>query len=139
MARDFKALVRLNDLEVDQHRRVLGELLAQLDNLEGRLVALEAEIVAEQALAAQSPTEGGLTYGNYAAAAINRREDLKRRITEKEGEVAVARDNLREAYLELKKYEIAEEQRETKVAAELDKLERQELDEIGLTAHTRKS
>ncbi len=138
MARDFKALVRINDWVLDQKRRSLGELVGQLDNLEGLLAALEAEIVREQAMASQSPIEAGLTYGNYAAEAVRRREALQRRIADKETEILDAREALREAFLEFKKYEIAEDRRQARVDAELLREERQELDEIGLMAHIRK-
>ncbi len=139
MARDFKALVRLNDWEVDQKRRALGEELRQLDNLESNLSALEAEVVREKALAAEMPTEGGILFGAYAQVARQRREDLERRIVEQLASVEHARDQLSAAYLELKKYEIAEETRVNRIDAEAARAEQADLDEIGITAHNRKS
>lgn len=139
MARDFKTLVRINDWAVDQKRRALGEQLRQLENLEGLLEQLRAEIINEQKLATEMPTEAGLTYGAYAVVAIDRRNDLERRIELQERAVAGARDDLREAYLELKKYEIAEERRGDKVAADLAREEQAVLDEIGIVGHVRKN
>ena len=109
-----------------------------MENLQSLLQQLEEEIVREQEFAKTMPTEAGLTYAAYASVAIDRREDLHRRIKEQEGHVAQARELLRAAYLELKKYEIAEERREAKITAEEAKAEQQALDEIGLTAHIRK-
>ena len=139
MARDFKALVRLNDWEVDQKRRALGEELRQLDNLEGNLSALEAEVVRERAAAEAMPTEGGILFGAYASNARARREDLEHRIVEQQASVDAARDRLSAAYLELKKFEIAEEARVNRIDAEATRAEQADLDEIGITAHIRKS
>ena len=138
MARDFKTLVRINDWNVDEKRRFLGQQLQQLNNLIGRLNALEEEIVREQELAFSMPTEAGLTYGAYAQAALDRREALQKSIELQENAVEKARETLREAYLELKKYEIAEERRQAAVDAQLAKEEQTELDEIGIMAHVRK-
>lgn len=138
MAKDFKALVRLNDWEVDQKRRILAEQLRQLENLIGLLEALEEEIRTEQAHAASMPTEGGILYGSYAEHAIRRREDYERRIKEQERAVEDAREELRVAFLEFKKYEITENRRVARLNAELERDEQNELDEIGITQYNRK-
>jgi flagellar export protein FliJ len=70
--------------------------------------------------------------------AIDRRENLKKAIILQAQGVEAARERLREAYLELKKYEVAEERREAEVAAEFAKQEQAELDEVGLVNHIRK-
>lgn len=136
--KDFKALVRLNDWEVDQKRRELAEQLRQLDNLVGLLEALEQEIKTEQAQAANMPTEGGMLYGNYAEHAIRRREDYQSRIADQEREVEAAREELRLAFLEFKKYEISEDRRVARVESELARDEQLELDEVGITQFNRK-
>ncbi|MBO6787372.1 MAG: flagellar FliJ family protein [Rhodospirillales bacterium] len=138
MAKDFKALVRLNDWEVDQKRRILAEQLRQLENLIGLLEALEEEIKTEQAQAANMPTEGGILYGPYAEHAIRRREDYQRRIVDQESAVEDAREELRVAFLEYKKYEISEDRRVARVEAELARDEQIELDEVGITQFNRK-
>jgi len=138
MVRDFKTLVRLNDWEVDQKRRVLAEQLRQLENLIGLLQNLEEEVAREQAHAATAPTEGGIFYGAYAEQAILRRENYQSRIAEQEREVAAAREVLRLAFLEFKKFEISEERRVARADAELAREEQLDLDEIGITGFNRK-
>jgi len=138
MARDFKTLVRLNDWEVDQKRRLLAEQLRQLENLKGLLQNLEEEVAREQAHAASMPTEGGLLYGAYAEQAIIRREDYQRRIDAQEHDVAAAREELRLAFLEFKKFEISEDRRVARAEAELAREEQLDLDEIGITGFNRK-
>ncbi|MGJ3258715.1 MAG: flagellar export protein FliJ [Rhodospirillales bacterium] len=138
MAKDFKALVRLNDWEVDQKRRILAEQLRQLENLIGLLEALEDEIKHEQAQAANMPTEGGMLYGHYAEHAIRRREDYQERIVRQERAVEDAREELRVAFLEFKKYEISEDRRVARIEAELNKAEQLDLDEVGVTQYNRR-
>lgn len=93
MVRDFKALVRLNDWEVDQKRRALAVELQKLETLFDLLQRLEDELAYEQEQASTMPTEGGITYGAYAANAIARREDYQARIQEQEQIVAASRSN----------------------------------------------
>jgi flagellar export protein FliJ len=137
MARDFKALVRLNDWEVDQKRRYLAEQLRQLENLIGLLENLEQELIREQAHAASMPTEGGMLYGAYAEQTIRRREDYQRRIAEQEQHVSAAREQLRLAFLEFKKFEITEERRVERIEADLSREEQLDLNEIGIMAYNR--
>jgi len=139
MARDFKALVRINDWEVDQKRRALGVELQKLETFVNLLQRLEDEIAYEQEQAASMPTEGGMTYGAYAANAIQRRENYQERIAEQEQVVAGAREELRLAFLEFKKFEISEERRVAKVEADIARAEQADLDEIGVTEHNRKN
>ena len=103
MARDFKTLVKINDWQVDEKRRMLADQLRQQALLQDRLVALEQEIIQEQEFAQAMPTEAGLTYAAYAEVAIDRRENLKKAIILQAQGVEAARERLREAFLELKK------------------------------------
>ena len=137
MVRDFKALVRINDWEVDEKRRILADQLRQLENLPTLLQNLEDELVREQQYATANPIEGGITYAAYAEQTIRRREDYHRRIYEQEQAVDDAREALRLAFLEFKKFEISEERRVAKVEAEQNREEQLELDEIGITAFNR--
>lgn len=139
MAKDFKALVRLNDWEVDQKRRALAEELRRLENLQALLQRLEEEILAEQEHAKTAPIEGGLTYGAYAEQAIRRRENYRERIAEQQNEVAAAREQLRLAFLEFKKFEITEVRRVAAVAAELNRTEDLDLNEVAITQYNRKT
>lgn len=137
MARDFKALVRLNDWEVDEKRRALADQLRVLENLIALLQALESEMVQEQQYATANPTEGGITYGAYAEQAIRRREDYKGRIADQEQIVNAAREQLRLAFLEFKKFVISEERRVEKLEAEQNRTEQLALDEIGINTFNR--
>ncbi len=138
MAKGLKSLVRLNEWKVDEKRRILGERLSQISALEDGLTALEEEVLNEQSVAQQSPQEAGLFYGTYANGVISRRDQFKSDINEMEKQVQAARDDLNEAYRELKKFEIIHRQREKREAAELEKKQQSLLDELALQNHERK-
>lgn len=138
MARDLHTLIRLNEWTVDQRRRALGDVLASLASLETGLEQLREELIKEQTIVRSSPEEAGFFYGNYATAVIIRREDLNQGILRMEEQVAEAREKLNDAYQDLKKYEIAQESRDTREALELVRREQKTLDEIGLQGYRRK-
>ena len=138
MARDLHTLIRLNEWTVDQRRRALGDVLASLASLETGLERLREELIKEQTIVRSSPEEAGFFYSNYAADVIIRREDLNQRILRMEEQVAEAREKLNDAYRDLKKYEIAQESRDTREALELVRREQETLDEIGLQGYRRK-
>lgn len=137
MAKDLQNLIRLNEWEVDEKRRKLGELLRLMANLEAQAKALEEELVREQREAEQQPVEGGLLYGAYAENVIERRERLKESMDQMEVAIEEAREDLRVAYLELKKYEVAQENRDRRLAKEAARRETMEFDEIGIETFRR--
>ena len=116
MAKDLNNLIQIHEWEVDEKRRKLGELLRLLDNLEAQAAALEDELVREQIIAKESPEEAGYLYGGYAETVIDRRERIRQSIEQMEVSISEAREELREAYVELKKYEVAQENRERRAA-----------------------
>ncbi len=132
MAKGLKTLVRMSEWTVDEKRRSLGVLLRQFDELETSLENLEKELVVEQRAAAVSPHEAGINYGRYAASVISRREYLNRAIQTIEKQIVSAREDLSDAYLELKKYEVAENNRKRLEEEETDRREALLLDDIGI-------
>jgi flagellar protein FliJ len=139
MADDLKNMIRINEFSVDEKRRNLGELLKLMGDLEQRQRDLETEVANEQRIAGSLPGEADIYYGVYAGTVIDRRERIAESIKQMEVKVATARDEMSEAYVELKKYEIAQKNREKKEALEESRREQSILDEIGLNAHRRKN
>lgn len=133
--RDLHNLIRLHEWRVDEKRRRLGELIRVLDDLEDRARRLEQELAMEQQVAGQAPDEAGFLYGNYADAVIQRRERLATSIAQAEQEVAGAREELRQEYRELKKYEIAQENRDRRALQEAERREQLVLDELGIQGY----
>ena len=138
MAKDLKNLIRLHEWQVDEKRRKVGTLLSLVADLELQARRLEDELVAEQAAAAADPAEAGFFYGIYAETVIERRQRIAYSIAKAEEEIAAAQDELREAYRELKKYEIAQENRSKREAYEQARKEQAFLDDIGLQSFRQK-
>ena len=138
MAKHLQNLIRLHDWQVEEKQRALADLLKAVAALEAKRRQLEDEMVRERRAAAEAPGEIGIYYGTFAKAALIRRHALEAAIAEGEAEVTAARDRLREAFRELKKYEVAQAQRDARQAAERDHREQLFLDEIGIQAFVRK-
>lgn len=134
MAKGAATLIRVNEWTVDERRRELGARLRELDELETALANLEKEVIHEQQIASSQPEVAGFIYGSYADGVIHRREQFQAHIEAKEKEIAVARDALSEAYVELKKYEVVHENQRRLDAEEQARREQIEIDELGLQA-----
>ena len=137
MAKDFKTLVRMRKWALDEKQRELGEMLGVLGNLEAEKEALEQAVIAEQKVAAENPELAGFAYGGFANAVIAEREAIAKMIAEQEEKIDVFRDEVADAFKELKTAEIAERNRVDAERAEEDKKEQDELDEIGMRSATR--
>ncbi|HAI33230.1 MULTISPECIES: flagellar FliJ family protein [Thalassospira] len=137
MAKDFKTLVRMRKWALDEKQRELGEMLGVLGNLEAEKEALEQAVIAEQKVAAENPELAGFAYGGFANAVIAEREAIAKMIAEQEEKIDVFRDEVADAFKELKTAEIAERNRVEAERAEEDKKEQDELDEIGMRSATR--
>ena len=135
MAKSLGGLIRLHEWNVDQKRRKLGELLGLLADLEGQAISLEDEVKSEQRAASASPDVAGLLYGNYAMGVIERRRRIAESIAKTEEIEGTAREELREAFMILKKFQTAQENRDKREAEELNRKEQAVLDEIGTRRH----
>ncbi len=137
MATGLTTLIKLNSWGVDQKRRKLGEIMRLIETLETQARNLEDELVREQHVATAAPQEAGFIYGNYANAVILRRQRIASSIASAETEADGARDELAEAYRDLKKYETVQANRLAAEEKEEARKEQITLDEIGLQGHVR--
>ena len=138
MARTLSNIIRVHEWQVDEKRRKLGDLMRLLDNFEAEARKLEADLITEQQIAATNPSEAGFGYGGYAQSVIQRRERLQQSMVKAEEEIATAREELRDAFRELKKFEIAQENRTKAEAKEEARKETVFLDEVGMQGYLRK-
>ena len=134
----LSTLIRLHTHQLDEKRRALAEAERRLDNARAQRAALDEEMVAEKATAAQGG-EGAYTYGAYLQAARRRREAIDAGIAVLEKAAGEARDAVAEAFAELKKYEITKANRERRALEEANRREQELLDEMGLSMHRRNS
>ena len=134
---DLKGLIRLRRHELDERRRELGELNAQVEALNEQRRAVLQKLEKEKNLAAVD-INAAQGFGQYLNGALNRCRDIDAEIEIVMVEVEKATDIVRTAFMEVKKLELTQENRDEAEAAVLAKLETADLDEAGLTAHRRR-
>lgn len=130
--RSFKSQIRLQKFHVDEAQRRLAELVQLEDRLKEARTQLDAELVDEQAVATES-FEANLTYGAFAANLVQRREKLELSLLEVGQSIEEAREVLRDAFAELKKYELAASAAADRVRRTRDRTEQTRQNEIGLS------
>jgi len=135
-ANSLHNLIRLHEWTVDERRRELGLHLRQRDEMDTVAMDMETELKREQAFAGAG--DMGITFGAYYNVYRRRRARLEEMMRVKEAEILEARDILSRAYMELKKYQVAQEVRSRKEKLEQAQREQNTLDEIGLQLFRRR-
>lgn len=131
------SLVRVHTWALDEKRQTLGGLEELGEKLRNDLENLEAELRQEQ-VAATGSIEGTIAFPAFAAAALERRKRLRVSIANLDLAIEAAREEAREAYQEVKKYELVRDNHERRERDRLALRERNALDELGATLHRRK-
>ena len=131
------SLVRIHTWALNEKRQTLAGLEELADKLHGDLEALEAELQREQS-AATGSIEGTIAFPAFVAAALERRKRLRVSIANLDLGIEAAREEVREAYQEVKKYELARDNDERREQDKLALTERKDLDELGAALHQRK-
>ncbi len=131
------SLVRVHTWALNEKRQTLAEMEKLADKLHGDLEALETELQQEQS-AATGSIEGTIAFPAFAAAALERRKRLRVSIANLDLGIEAAREEVRQAYREVKKYELARDNDERREQDRLALSERKALDELGATLHQRK-
>jgi flagellar export protein FliJ len=131
------SLVRVHTWALNEKRQTLVGLEELSDKLHQDLENLEAELRHEQSAAAGS-VEGTIAFPAYVAAALERRKKLRVSIANLDLGIEAAREEVREAFREVKKYEIAHDNHEKRERERIAKREQNELDELGVNLHRRK-
>ena len=130
-------LIRVHRWHLEEKRRKLSELERLRAELAAQARRLEEGLASEQRIAERSE-EGRYAYGAYAASIISRRETLAVSIGESQQAIVLAREEVSEAFREVKKHEIAARIRERRAQAEAARREQALLDEVGLNMHYRR-
>ena len=126
-----KSLIQLRRFEVDERRQTVANIEAMMGELQQMVIDLERQIEVEQEKVGVSDVNH-FAYPTFAKAAIARRDNLKNSCAELEVKLEEARDQLAEAFEELKKVELIEERDAERVRVHEASKEQAELDEIGI-------
>lgn len=134
--RNRESLIRLHRFQVDEKRRKLAELELMAQEFRARERELEAQVEAEQKKAGISDV-AHFAYPMFAKSVIRRRQNILTSIEDIERQLDAAKEELSDAFRELKKYEIIEDNRKRKVRREVMRTEQAQLDEVALGIHRR--
>lgn len=106
----FKTLIRVQKWQLDEKRRALTELQSLEDRLRSEAERLGEELRAEQDTA-RNDFNASFTYAGFARSAIERRKRIDDSIRQVQEQIVTATEQVAEAYQDLKRYELAEEER----------------------------
>ena len=130
------SMVRVHSWVLDEKQRKLADLQALLQKLTNDIANLDDELETERTAAGKSD-EAGAAYPAFVAAALDRRKKLCETMANLEQESEAAREEVREAFGELKKYELARKNQESQESAKRKRGERIHLDELGVSIYRR--
>lgn len=136
---DLGVLIRLHKHELDEKRRVLGELYGEMALLERERRELERAFVQEKEAVARMDDQIPFTFADYAETVRRQRQELDEREAAMEKAIERAKESLMETFAELKKYEMTQEERDRLEAEERQFKENAAMDAIGLEGFRRKS
>ena len=131
-------LIRLRKWDVDEKRRALATLLRHEESVIERQNAHEADVRAEIEFANAAPVELRGTLSGYLMRADEMRQRLAQALKDVQARVAVAQDDLAEAYRRSKTLEVTQASRDKAEAIEENRREEADLNEMGLNLHRRR-
>ncbi len=134
----FNSLIRITRWHLDEKRQKLAELERLAERLRGDLQRLDEGIAHEQQLAEQDDM-ARRAYPAFLEAELDRRQRLEKSIADVEQEIEAAREEVGEAFRELKKYELAEDNERQRVRKRRERIEQQRHDELGTQLHQRQN
>jgi len=132
----LNSLVRVHSWALDEKRQKLAELDRLADKLRDDLVALEQEMSREQT-AASGSIEGSIAFPAFVAAALERRKRLRQSIANIELACEAAREEVNQAFQEMKKFELARDNQTAQDQEESARREQTAMDEMGVDMHRR--
>lgn len=134
---DLNPLIRVRKHVVEQKQKFLAELYRQAEDLEHEKKTMLDQLGKEQEKIREMDVQMLSYFGPYTEAVKDRVAAIDEARGTLEARIEIAREDMREAFAELKKIEITQERREDAEAKEISKKEADELDEIGLENYRR--
>lgn len=134
----FDSLLRISRWHLDEKRQKLAELERLAERLRQDLQRLDDGIAAERRLA-EADNEARRVYPAFLQAEMQRRRRLEQSIADVEQEIDSAREDVNEAFRELKKYELAKTNEDNRVRLRKQRAEQGFADELGAQMHRRRA
>ena len=136
---DLNPLIRLRKYRVEEKQKILADLFREAEKIEARKADLLAQKEHEQKIAEEKQDyETHTAFTLFAERVRGEVELLDQVLAKLDTRIAIAQEAMREAFGELKKIEIIQENRDEDAAKEVLKREGQVLDEVALEGFRRK-
>lgn len=132
----LSSLIRLKKHELDQYRQALANLQDKLNEYQGRKEGLLRQLEQEKNLASVD-IDAARNFNAYLQSSLDKLQEMERDIHKVQQEIQAARRVVQDAYMEVKKLDITEENRAQAERDELNRKISNELDDIGLTGFMR--
>ena len=129
-----ESLIRIHRFQVDEKRRRVVQIETMMADFNNKAADLERQIETEQQKAGIDDITH-YAYPTFAKAAIARRDNIKASIIELEGQLEEAKDELSNAFSELKRLELLAERENTKIKRTRMLREQTGLDEMALNLY----
>ena len=138
--RTYKPLIQLAKQKLDEKKTKLADIVRLRETYEQRIQGIEDQIEAERAAASVAAETAeqvfiGNAFPQFVDAARGKQQKLGETLEQVERQERLARIEVQGAYQEVRKFEIAEEQRLEKVRLERERVEQIEMDELALNLH----
>lgn len=130
---NLKPLIRVRKHAIEQKQKYLADLYRQAEERANEKRILIGEFAHESKMIREMGADMLGFFGAYAKAVDKRMEELDAAIARLETRIAVAQDDMRQAYADLRRIEIVQENRDKQDAQARAKKESQDLDEVGIT------
>lgn len=136
---DLDGLIRLRRNTVEEKQKILADLLRSVEKLEKRQKDLECKLQREREAIDNNPELETLTYfGAFEQVALRDIDRLAQEIRKWEERIAIAQDDMRNAFADLKRVEIVDRRRKEEALAAYKAKETKEHDEIGIEGFRRR-
>lgn len=135
--RGLPNLIRLHKWKLEEQQRKLAELEGLKQQFVAGLHELDAEVAAESS-AAGGASEAGHVLGSYIQASLQRRRHLEESVAGVQSQIDEVREQVAEAFQELKRFELAQEQQLRRERKAARRRERVQEDEIGINIFRRR-
>lgn len=134
--KSLDSLIRLNRWQLDEKRRALVELETLIDSLHDERRRVEEALARERQILTDDP-DPMIGFGPYLNAIKGRRAAIDQSIGQARAKLDALREEIADAFQDLKKVETAEEDRLRRAALARKKRDGAALDEIALTRYQR--
>ena len=136
--KNIDLIIELNKSLLEEKRRDLALLLNEESRLENQITKLDQNLIKEQDFSRLNK-DSIFYYDNFAKFIKFQKKDLNEKLSKIQLIVLKAREHVNESFLELRKFEITNDELVKKEQIELARKEQSELDEISINMFSRKN